>query len=117
MTGADLERRYPNDQLAPYAVMVARNVYFDAACARGIGSVANGAMSRASSNVVIAMHKGVPWLRSTATTAEGAEIINSYGRRYFDGNIDVSQTCRCGSGPKRNERRSNAPSRNTPLRS
>ena len=106
ITEKTLDRRYPGDALGAYVEKVDKNTFYDAACRRGIGSIANGSPTSQNSNVV-AMTRYVgksPWLRATRNIRTGEELINNYGDEYFLGNISSNVTRYMR--PKRSSRRS-----------
>lgn len=103
LTGEQVERLYPGETLAPYVERVSRDVYRDAACVRGIGSVANGMRLKSESNAETFVRRTrVPWLRALKHIPEGTEILNHYGNEYFSHpNIHTSTTRRVRSPPEK----------------
>lgn len=88
-----IHKRYPNDTTAPYTEQIPgnRNQGVDAACERGIGSMANGKFNANGTVSSINNHNcivryrpvgaGKPglWLKTTKTIPEGSEIFLWYG--------------------------------------
>lgn len=94
LTRAELDRLYPGKHLAPYAENVSKEYVRDAACVRGIGSMANGVPRKKESNAETYVSTNrAPWLRATKRIKEGEEILNHYGPEYFeDPDIHTSKT-------------------------
>ncbi len=85
LTADEVERLYPGTTLAPYVERISKEYARDAACVRGIGSMANGMRRRTDSNAetYVRAHR-VPWLRALRRIRAGEEILNHYGQEYFD---------------------------------
>ena len=84
LTAREIDDRYPGDTLAPYAVKVFHDAYRDAACDRGIGSMANGMRWKRDCNAELFATKGkVLWLRAIRAIRTGDEILNHYQSDYF----------------------------------
>lgn len=84
MNAEELERLYPGDTLAPYVEKIDANTFRDAACVRGIGSMANGMPRKRQSNVETFVRRDrTPWLRALRRIPRGAELINHYADEYF----------------------------------
>lgn len=79
----ELEKRYPGDTNAPYALMEGPLVE-DAACQRGLGSMANTADERAGqvNNGLYYVRNGRFWLRTTRPVEKGDEILCDYGHAF-----------------------------------
>ena len=90
----EVERRYPGDTLAPYVEQISDTEYRDAACVRGLGSMANGMARRADCNAETFVRRDrTPWLRAFKPIPEGTEIFNHYGPEYFaEGTVNTSST-------------------------
>ena len=90
----ELDLLYPGTDLAPYTERInsgpLRNKYTDAACVRGIGSMANGMRRKADSNVMgeYRPSDGKVWLRVITRIEVGEEILNYYGKEYFSQTVD-----------------------------
>lgn len=91
ISGACLDARYPGDVTAPYAVTTPGGLTYDAACRRGIGSMANSLMNaRTGKCRALSLHNARTavresmgrqlWLKSTKAVPAGAE--NFYGDSY-----------------------------------
>ena len=76
-SAADIKQHYPGDTLAPYAEEISVNRFADAACVRGIGSMANGMAYREDSNVV-----------THARTLKGARAVAPRHPRHPRGRRD-----------------------------
>jgi len=86
-----IHQRYPGDATAAYAEQVHKNLAYDCACSRGIGSLSNahfnpnGTVSAERNHNSFSRYRpkgnGVPgvWLKSTKVIKEGQEIFNWYG--------------------------------------
>lgn len=101
-----IHRLYPGEKTAPYAIEVTwprRQIAFDCACHRGIGSLANclvdpdGNVSPPRLHNCISRYRpigdGVPgiWLKSTKTIQAGKEIFHWYGKGEYSLQNDYSQ--------------------------
>ena len=78
-----MEERYPGNTVGEYAV---ENVW-DAACKRGIGSLANTSSGPHEPNNAVIAYRNVGasqklWLKSTQDIAIGREILANYGQQY-----------------------------------
>ena len=85
ITLSELKARYGN-QTAPYALAGHGNGVHDAACHRGMGSLANdprGTGRRSNARLVVGRNGGS--LRATRSVFSGDEILVSYGREYWRG--------------------------------
>ena len=83
VTHAELNRRYGDRFTAPYAVSEGRAVV-DAACTRGVGSIANYATGGKRNNAQFSYNRRTKLFTLVATKniRNGAEIFVTYGRAY-----------------------------------
>ena len=93
VSGACIDTRY-GDLTAPYADTLSQNRYLDAACVRGIGSMAQGlfranstrprALSAHNAMGAVRKRNGVRevWLKATKAIQPNAEIFHYYGDEY-----------------------------------
>lgn len=89
--GAEVHQRYPGDITAPYALMTE-----NAACKRGVGSLANHAPAGngpGHANARYSQYRGRGQLRATRDIRNGEEVLVNYGPQYQFENI-VSATIR-----------------------
>lgn len=107
LTAGEVEQLYPGDTLAPYVERLSGKAARDAACVRGIGSMANGMPRREDSNAETFVRRNrVPWLRAIRRIRQGEEIFNHYGAEYFeDANVQTSTTKYVRSSGSRRSRR------------
>lgn len=84
-----LEARYPGDHTAPYAITIRKDVVLDAACERGVGSMANGLFRENGKVRAVAAHNAIfrnrqdgIWLKSTKNIKNGEEIFAWYSENY-----------------------------------
>lgn len=84
-----VDSRYPGDLTAPYTTRVNNNLYQDAACMRGIGSMANGKFTRGGvsrrvqeHNAVISRRRTGLWLKARRVIHVDREIFVHYGTEY-----------------------------------
>jgi SET domain-containing protein len=79
---AQMDEMYGEDNLAPYTVQISRDLLIDAACARGIGAMANHALPANAKFVTNARTKTVKVV-ATRALAPNQEIFVDYGNEYF----------------------------------
>lgn len=90
---ACIDLRYAGNATAPYADQLNNGTNLDAACERGIGSMAQGKFGANGKSLAKNRHnaEGVSrriggrrtiWLRATRAIATGAEIFHYYGDEY-----------------------------------
>ena len=104
MSMAALHARYPGDAVAPYGEQISTNRGTDAACVRGLGSMANGVARKRDANAKTQTRVPgrTPWLRALRRIRAGEEILNHYGPEYFAGDIASTTTyVRRRKSPKR----------------
>ena len=91
ITSACVDQRYPLDATAPYAVDGDDGNFRDAACARGIGAMANGRFRANGYSLPLNRHNAViedrdggagAWIRATRRIRANAEIFVYYGDAY-----------------------------------
>lgn len=94
LTQTQMDDLYPGKgTLAPYAEQISKTHYRDAACVRGLGSMANGMAYKKDSNAeTFVSTDRVPWLRAIKRIPAGQEILNHYHSDYFRGDIHPSST-------------------------
>lgn len=87
VTNAILQDRY-GDYTAPYAIQTTSTQFEDAACRRGIGSLANHPPTARRANTLFSYDDaGKALLMAKKTIYHGDEILVSYGNKYgFDEN-------------------------------
>lgn len=76
-----LERRYGR-WTAPYALRPSRGLAIDAACLRGVGSLANHAPAREANAAYREGPPGRVFIVATRPIPPGTEILVDYGREY-----------------------------------
>lgn len=78
----ELDRRY-DDFTAPYGLCGHGNKNCeDAACERGLGSLANGTLDYRQANIEYRVRKGKLCLIATKNIMNGHELLADYGREY-----------------------------------
>ena len=84
LTKNELNKRYPGDTTAPYALKMSSNRYLDSACFQSIGAKANKAPKGKRNNARFSGSINKPYARLVATTniRNGQEIFASYGQSY-----------------------------------
>ena len=87
-------RATPGDAVAPYGEQISTNRGTDAACVRGLGSMANGVARKRDANArtQTRVPGRTPWLRANRRIRAGEEILNHYGPEYFQGDIASTTT-------------------------
>ncbi len=83
-----LNDRYPDEDTAPYSLMLSRDKYVDSSCVRGVGSLANACIPSLNPNCktnakLVTSSSNYPFLVATSTIRHGDEVFLSYGRSYF----------------------------------
>jgi hypothetical protein len=94
---AQIEQRYGLHTTAPYALQLTQNHIVDAACKRGIGSIANAPRGTSKkTNAKYAMNNvtGIMMLRATRPIYGGQEIVVGYGGGYWAGHKGAHMTRR-----------------------
>lgn len=81
LTRQALDERY-GQYTAPYAVSYVNNRFFDAACKRGIASMANAPRSNQSANAKLINGRNMVRIKATKPIRNNQEILISYGREY-----------------------------------
>lgn len=92
LTPAQFDVRYPHRN-GPYVLGEVGSSMVDAACRRGVGSLANSHRNQDRCNAAFALIGGRPWIRATRAIYDGQEILVDYGPDYlWDSNRDRHET-------------------------
>jgi len=95
LTKEDIDDRYGNNT-APYGVKYANNRYEDAACERGVGSLANKGTGGQINAKLYPNGRGSIFLKATKNIRNNREILLSYGRQYRLNEPDVEYSTTLG---------------------
>lgn len=94
---AQIDQRYGPRTTAPYALQITQNHIVDAACKRGIGSVANaprGTNKKTNAEYAINHTTGTMILKATRPIYGGQEILVGYGAAYWNAHKGTHRTRR-----------------------
>ncbi|GAQ90268.1 hypothetical protein KFL_006200080 [Klebsormidium nitens] len=94
---AQIDQRYGPRTTAPYALKIKQNHFVDAACKRGIGSIANaprGTNKKTTAEYAINNVTSTMRLKATRPIYNGQEILVGYGSGYWAGHKGSHRTRR-----------------------
>ena len=93
LSRSQVDARVPGDQTAPYGLCEG-NVCEDAACVRGIGSLANGHRRKRDCNVEYRFQAGELRLVALKNIRHNQEILAHYGQAYHFDAPHTTKPCR-----------------------
>jgi hypothetical protein len=94
---AQIDQQYGPRTTAPYAFKIKQNHFVDAACKRGIGSIANapcGTDKKTNAEYAINNATGTMRLKATRPIYNGQEILVGYGAAYWSTHKGMHKTRR-----------------------